>query len=374
MVDSIQRRRRVSTVLIHLLVISILLVVPEMIMTFGSDSHRIPEEVYFKAIVYLAVFYVNYYWIIPQTLGAQRHTWRFFVYNLFVVVTAMVLLTLIFRLHMHDHPDGFMFHRGERPGGGPRHAPHGGMWGAWSRDAVMLVLIIGLSVALKLNDRWFQLRQRQEEIREIERREEIQRLKAQLNPHFLFNTLNTIYALIDLDPTRAKDALHQLSAMLRYVVYDEPKGTVPLKTDLQFIDSYINLMRLRLSTAYKIVVRLDPGDMAQAQIAPMLFVTLVENCFKHGRVDPTIPITITITGHEGVVKCVTTNSFAPTGGTSTPLAPTIDGSNHGVGLDNLRRRLDLIYGDAASLAISDDGRVYTVTLTVNLPNNTEENG
>lgn len=360
--------------LIHLLGISILLVVPEMIMTFGSDSHHIPTEVYFKVVVYLAVFYINYYFIIPQTLGEQRHTWRFFVYNLLLIVVAMVLLTLIFRLHMHDHPEGFMFHRGERPGGGPHRGPHGGMWAAWSRDAVMLVLIMGLSVALKLNDRWFQLRQRQEEIREIQRREEIQRLKAQLNPHFLFNTLNTIYALIDLDPKRAKDALHQLSAMLRYVVYDEPKGTVPLETDLHFIESYINLMRLRLSTAYKIVVKLDAGDMAQDQIAPMLFVTIVENCFKHGRVDPSIPIAITITAHDGVVKCVTTNSFAPTSGTPTPLAPTIDGSNHGVGLDNLRRRLDLIYGDQASLTMSDDGRVYTVTLTVNLPNNTDENG
>ncbi|MCC8036855.1 MAG: sensor histidine kinase [Bacteroidales bacterium] len=373
MADSIQRRRRVSAVLIHLLVISILLVVPEMIMTFGTDSRHIPEEVYFKVLVYLAVFYINYYWIIPKTLGAQRHTWRFFVYNLLLVVVAMALLHLIFRLHLHGHPEAFQGPGPDHHRGG-HHGPHHEMWAAWSRDAVMLVLIVGLSVALKLNDRWFQLRQRQQEIREIERREEIQRLKAQLNPHFLFNTLNAIYALIDLDPTRAKDALHELSSMLRYVVYDEPKGTVPLEIDLQFINSYIDLMRLRLSATYKINVRLDPGDMADARIAPMLFVTLVENCFKHGRVDPSIPITITITAHDGVVKCVTTNSFAPVAGTATPLAPTVDGTNHGVGMENLRRRLDLIYGDRACLTTSDDGRVFTASLTVNLPNNTNENG
>lgn len=185
---------------------------------------------------------------------------------------------------------------------------------------------------------------------------ELDRLKTQLNPHFIFNTLTSIYALIDFDRDQARQAVHQLSHLLRYVVYDIPQAT--LERDLQFTRSYISLMKLRLRPGDMLDVHIDCGDCGDLPIAPMLFVTIIENVFKHGRfTDSAHPIAISITASDGSVKCHTGNPYTPDRSSDTP---------HGVGLLNLRRRLQLLYGDRAVLTTEGDGSLFVCDLNINL--------
>lgn len=185
---------------------------------------------------------------------------------------------------------------------------------------------------------------------------ELERLKTQLNPHFLFNTLTSIYALIELDREGAKEAVYRLTHLLRYVVYDIPRST--LGRDLQFTENYIALMKLRLKDGAKLCVNIDAGDCGDYEIPPMLFATVVENAFKHSRhVKSDEPVTIDITASDGCVRCLTCNPYCSS---PRPAEP------HGVGLINLRRRLHLLYGNDASLTADGDGSVYRCQLKIKL--------
>ena len=146
-----------------------------------------------------------------------------------------------------------------------------------------------------------------------------------MNPHFLFNTLNNIYSLIQLDTTRAQQAVHDLSRMLRYVLYDSSRATVPLAAEIDFLRDYIELMRIRLPRHVRLFVSL-PDAPSSTPIAPLLFISLVENAFKHG-VSNEKPSYITIDIHEleGQLICSIKNSRFPKSDS--------DRSGSGIGLE-----------------------------------------
>lgn len=227
------------------------------------------------------------------------------------------------------------------------------------RDLVVVILTIALSYALKLNDKWTKLEQRQKALEASQREEELKSLKNQLNPHFLFNTLNAIYALIEVSPPKAQNAVHELSQLLRYVLYENAR-TVTLGQELAFIDNYVYLMRLRLNGSRPVEINLDAGDSADYPIAPLMFISLIENCFKHGnRACLEDPIRISITAQGGVVTCRTFNHCDPREeGQGKP--------SGGIGLTNLRRRLDLLYPENSSLETLEENCTFTVTLTIDL--------
>ena len=170
----------------------------------------------------------------------------FFGYNFLLIIVALGLIYLIWR---------FKGHLGGRTPLRNHPSPTESMYfaksiGMLSRDVVMLILVIGFATALRLGDKWLKLDRRRQDLVNMQREEELKNLKSQLNPHFLFNTLNSIYALIAISPTKAQEAVHELSRLLRYVLYDT-SATVSLKQELAFIDNYVSLMKLRLSSAIK---------------------------------------------------------------------------------------------------------------------------
>ena len=107
-------------------------------------------------------------------------------------------------------------------------------------------------------------------------------LRNQLNPHFLLNTLNNIYALIAFDSDKAQQAVQELSKLLRYVLYDNQQTYVPLCKEVDFIRNYIELMRIRLSANVQMITKFDIQPDSQTLIAPLIFISLIENAFKHG--------------------------------------------------------------------------------------------
>jgi len=351
-------KQKFTTFLTHLLCITILFVLPEVLWSLSSPLKPIHLWGYAKALVYILIFYVNYYVIIERSIDKSHKVLRFLGYNLLLVLAALLILYLIWRywgdqLHI---PEKKMAHK-------HRHHPEYVYLARWVssllRDAMMIVLTVGLAVALRLGDKWVLLSQQKKDLISAQREEELKNLKSQLNPHFLFNTLNSIYALIAISPTKAQDAVHELSRLLRYVLYDSPTS-VTVSQELDFINNYVKLMRLRLKPSLDITVNLDAGECTNSTIAPLLFITIIENVFKHGiHNTPDDKIVIDITAANGIIKCHTYNSYVLT----QERTKTAHG---GIGMQNLRRRLQLLYGDRATLALIVTDTTYQVDLTIPL--------
>ncbi len=337
----------------HLIVISMLFILPEVIMNYSMPRRHaeLMWGVYFKAFLYMIVFYTNYYLIIPRTIEPpKRQILAFVSWNVLLVLATVIVNYIGWYVMFPEHR---MFHKMFSP------APLSRMLMVITsfmlRDIVMFVLTIALSVAMKLSEGWDYIEKHKQQLEASQRAEELDNLKSQLNPHFLFNTLNTIYALIAVSPAEAQDAVHRLSKLLRYVLYENP-AMVKLSAEIDFARNYIALMENRLP-AGSVETEFAPEAESDVDVPPLLFIVLIENAFKHGNAARgTEPVRISITrGNDGSVVCRTRNRFVP--GKS-------EAEEGGIGLSNLRRRLHLIYGDAASLYTKADGDIYTATLTI----------
>lgn len=188
---------------------------------------------------------------------------------------------------------------------------------------------------------------------------ELSLLKAQINPHFFFNTLHTIYGLADTNPAASKDAIYTLSHMMRYVIYETKNDLTDLKKEVKLIEDYIKLMRLRLNENVQIIYE-KPEGMSNYAVAPMLFLPFVENAFKHGisLVNPSY-IYIDINQSENKVKLEVKNSLFE------EKAQHLEDSN-GIGVINTKRRLDLLYPGKYTLEVYNDAKTkdYTIILTL----------
>lgn len=361
MIDRIEehsRRADITKFITHLIVISMLFLVPEFVMNYTMSSGRgggggggMQWVMYAKSVIFIAVFYIDYYFVISRTLTPNVKVWRFIFYNLLILVGALGLSYLIWYLlaylprleevvpHHHKHnPDKFrmMF------------------VSSMVRDGAMIILTMGLAVALRLSDRWAAMERHQRDMADEQRQSELRNLKSQLNPHFLFNTLNSIYALIEISPNEAQQAVHELSQMLRYMLYESPT-TVSLKQETDFTRNYISLMELRFQPG-TVNFNCDIAAMENTSIAPLLFISLIENAFKHGNTGKGKDlIDISITAEDGIVRCMTRNTFD---------SSTKVDRQGGIGIANLRRRLVLIYGDKASLSTVIEGDSYKACLEI----------
>ena len=221
---------------------------------------------------------------------------------------------------------------------------------------IIMILMLGMNVAVKL---YFRQRRDREQLALLEKQnleQQLEYLRYQINPHFLMNTLNNIHALVDIDQERAKEAVLQLSKIMRFVLYDGSKQTVPLERELAFTRDYVQLMRMRVTDRVKITVSM-PEQTPDRQIPPLVLITFVENAFKHGvsyRQESFIDISVAVDGDSLRFTC------------SNSRIPTAEDQHGGVGLQNVRRRLDLIYGDSYSLNIGDEETRYTVELVLPL--------
>jgi two-component system LytT family sensor kinase len=209
------------------------------------------------------------------------------------------------------------------------------------------LLVLGISTAIRVVQNWQQDARTRQDLEQQRVNAELSMLKAQINPHFFFNTLNNIYSLTLSDGDKARAALHRLSRMMRYVLYDTTSGTTLLSQEADFIRDYIDLMQLRLTDRVTITFE-RPEPLKDVPIAPMLLLPFIENAFKHG-VAATAASHIHIALRQPaayVVELEVRNSRLP--------KPTADmaGSN-GIGLVNTRRRLDLLYPGEFALQVDE---------------------
>ena len=228
------------------------------------------------------------------------------------------------------------------------------------RDCLNFAIFAGGSTALALARKWFTADQKLQESEAARAKAELYNLRSQINPHFLLNTLNNIYALTAINQERAQDAIQQLSRMLRHMLYDNQESSVALSDELQFLENYISLMKIRLSANVDVTFTHNV-DVPGVRIAPLIFISLVENAFKHG-ISPTeqsfVHIEINATDHE--INCRIENSNHP--------KSNQDRSGHGIGLNQVQRRLDLAYPNHYKWVkgTNEDGTIYTSAIHIDL--------
>ena len=220
----------------------------------------------------------------------------------------------------------------------------------------IVIMMIGGNLGMKYCFQSEEEKKRLAKLREQSLKQELDYLRYQINPHFIMNTLNNIHALVDIDPEQAKDSIVDMSRMMRYLLYESDNQYVTLDNAVVFLQKYLNLMKLRYTD--QVTVNLDVPDCSNSNIvlAPLLFIPFVENAFKHGvsyDKPSTIDIDIEKKDNRLVFHCRNTKSNAKH-------------EYGGVGLSNVSKRLELIYGNDYTLDINDNDDTYDVLLDLSI--------
>jgi two-component system, LytTR family, sensor kinase len=223
-------------------------------------------------------------------------------------------------------------------------------------------IVAGFSTIYYIVREWARQIQERRELDTRNMQTELNFLKSQINPHFLFNTLNSLYALTLKKSDDAPEIVIKLSEMMRYMLYECNEKQVFVRKELDYIRNYLDLEALRHK---KTEIRFDvQGDPRELKIAPLIFIPFIENCFKHGASQDTVQsfvhIHVVVEGEE--VNMLAENSKPERLPMRTPVR-----KSGGIGIVNVRRRLELLYPDGKhSLEISDKGNIYSVNLWANL--------
>ncbi|WP_205748108.1 sensor histidine kinase [Dyadobacter luticola] len=219
------------------------------------------------------------------------------------------------------------------------------------------ITIGGLAAAIKLMKHYYEKQQLASQLEKQNMLAELQTLKSQLHPHFLFNTLNNIYSHAQETAPIAADMLLGLSGLLRYMLYTGNAPLVPLADEIKMIQAYINLEKKRYGEELELSIQL-PGNTENLMIAPLIMLPFVENCFKHGTSsvleNPWINLNIALKDQEMQLKLVNGK------------ADKMHAQEGGIGIENVRRRLTLIYPEKHKLTIMEEDELYIVNLEIKL--------
>jgi len=319
---------------------------------------NIPTLFWVKQAIYFALlvvaFYLNSQLLVPRLLFRNRARW----YVLALIATTVTVLLLLWAVDTWFNLPELMY-RAFHPQAVGRKTR--GAWN-WIQPALLsTVMVLGISTSFASVRKWQDDARLRETLEQARVSSELSFLKAQINPHFFFNTLNNIYALTLIDVEAAREALHRLSRMMRYVLYETTNSTTMLSKEIAFVQDYIQLMQLRLTD--KVTVQLEqPVPLKDVPVAPMLLLPFVENAFKHG-VSALLPSRIYIGIHQqgSQLEMEVRNTIFP------EKSPSLEIGN-GIGLANTRRRLDLLYPDQYQLAVTEETpeNEYVVRLTLKL--------
>jgi LytS/YehU family sensor histidine kinase len=302
--------------------------------TFSNPMGRADLLSYFILLIY---FYVNFYLGIPM-LYFQR---KYFLFILFTLLFfSLIIFVPVIAIQFSAPPD-FPMH----------HPPHKGpeLLINFRHDKLVFFLVFFFSLALRINARWKKSERERTSA-------ELAQLKAQLNPHFLFNTLNTIYALSLEKSDETPNAVVRLSGMMRYIIGSSEKDMVPLEKEIKYVNDYIDLQKLRLGDTVKVDFQVW-GNAQTKQIAPLILMPFVENAFKHG-VNPEQESLISVVIH------VEDHRFIMTVKNKILSGMQHERESSGLGLQITRNRLQHLYPAKHELTIGQEGDDYIVKLMV----------
>ena len=316
--------------------------------SFGRDGEpnwgRIISDGSFHILCLLAISYVNYFYFLPRLIRDKR-------IGLYLLCFGPVFLGF-----------SYLFLQGKQLILG-YYLPDS-EWMYSSRFAVNVIMSGFFAVTcvglLKFVEDYFELEARSRELENQQLISELQFLKAQINPHFLFNTLNNLYYLAVSESSRTPEVIAKLSGMMRYMLYDSNHPLVPLSKEIEYIENYLSLERLRLDDRVPITFEVE-GQVEGVRIAPLILITFLENAFKHGvsGAADDVFITVRLDVNEGSCHYRVTNSKLAAD------SKTLS-EKSGIGLQNVRRRLELSYPDRYELQTDETEDRYRVDLQLQL--------
>jgi hypothetical protein len=298
-----------------------------------------------RYILLLLFFYFNYYFLIPRYYFAERYFIYFTVIVLCFWAISFLPQWILPGNPGFPRPPDYPFREGRQ------HPPPMSDWRSGRQTIPLFLALFFLSLMLRISNRW-----RQAEKEKAER--ELSYLKAQINPHFLFNTLNSIYALAVNKSDDTASAVVKLSGMMRYVLTDATQDFVSLQKEIEYIQDYVELQELRFGKSGSVTFSVSGSPMGY-KIAPLMLIAFVENAFKYGlnaEYDSLIQINIFITTQLLTFKVYNHK---------VKIRPD-PSSQHGVGISNTKTRLQLLYPFKHELTITNTEKDFTVLLTLNM--------
>jgi two-component system LytT family sensor kinase len=310
--------------------------------------------------IYLFVFYLNTQFLIPKLYFQKQYLLYFgiFMIALFVVSWLKPYDNLIFQkfnnLSLHRMPPPSEFHGGYHP-----EPPHEAQRRPPFIDIVSIFLfftiwMLGMAITIALKWQLTEKKAVQAEADKVTA--ELSFLKAQINPHFLFNTLNNIYTLATMNHANTAPSIMKLSHIMRYVTDEITENFVPLSSEIACISDYIDLQKLRLTPKTSVSVEVI-GDVQYREIAPLILMTFVENAFKHAVSNrEKSEIEIKILGENNAIKFICQNTL---------FTQARKVERTGIGIQNTKKRLEYSYPETHSLTISQENGLYTVELILN---------
>lgn len=303
---------------------------------------------------YLILFLINVSILVPRLLLTKRYLHYFVAVS--VLIIAVVGIGIIPSFLPPQSGAGTDVARGILPPTQQAHMQKPPIM-AIADNLIIGILLIGAGTTIKLMSKWLSEEKLRKDAEKEQLKTNLALLRHQVSPHFFMNTLNNIHTLIEMDLEKAQDAVERLSTLMRYLLYDSAQSTIELKKEIEFIYSFISLMQLRHSDEVEVTV-LIPDQIPDIKIPPMLFISLLENAFKHGVNYPAKSyIYFEIQIHENTLACIIRNSKHKT------VANQLD-EYPGIGLENIRKSLNLLYQQDYRLDISDKEHEFEVNLTI----------
>lgn len=302
------------------------------------------------------LFYLNYFLFIPRYFLLKKYI-AFVAINLITVVALMLIINFIEQAYIPHPRMNFPPPHLDKPEFTPPKKMKPPVDLKWYRNLLMLLVTVGAAVAVKVSGKWLEEENKRKIVETEHLKSEMSLLRFQLQPHFFFNTLNNIYSLIAKDPAQAQEVVHQLSKLMRHVIYKADKPQIPIEEEISFLKAYIAVSEKRLGAHAKVIASF-PEEELQGSIPPLLFISIIENAFKHG-IDASQEsfIHISLSVNSNHLRLEVSNSYFP--------KSREDQSGSGIGVSNLRRRLELLYHkDEFSLNQSCKNDVYTTELTL----------
>lgn len=318
------------TILSHLLVWLVLFSMPYLL-SYGQEQeiNRLIAHFWIPLLFSAIIFYLNYFVLIDRFLFTKKAV-------PFIVINIVIIALFIFLKEQIEVT--FFSELIKKRSNDDNNGPPFTMFVYIQMLSYMAPLLF--SIAVKTTKRWVKTEAERKEAANFKLKSELQHLHYQLQPHFFFNSLNNIYALVDISPDQAKTSIHSLSKLMRYMLYETNVELVPLSKEIDFMKKYIDLMKLRVSDK-TVVTYHFPSEETGIKIAPLLFISLIENAFKHGvSASKESTIQIHMTSHEKSVLFTIENDNFP--------KKTDDKSGSGIGLPNIEKRLELLYPNKSS--------------------------
>lgn len=294
-------------------------------------------------IFYVAITYIDYFYLFPRYLKDKKLWHHFFLVSLYAFLLTPIKLAVIHLV-------------------------------TWSSEEVVLqdashlffiflsLFFVGICSSIyRIMNEWLIQQRDKKELEKQTLQSELNFLKSQINPHFLFNTLNSLYALTLKKSDLAPEIVLKLSEMMRYMLYECNEKTVFLTKEIQYIQNYLDLEKLRHGTKMEISFKVL-GDVENKKIAPLLLMPFIENAFKHGINSQVSHGFVTI---ELVVQGI--DLYIRVENSKSPSVPRIsEKKSGGIGLTNVKRRLNILYPDLFTLEINESPITYEIELNLSL--------